>query len=350
MSKNTVFIIGAGASSEANLPFGDELMNEIAQLLDIRFDTFGYKVEHGDYQIVDALRYFIQQKDGTRSNIDPYQFKAWQIRDALPLAISIDNYIDEHRDDDKIALCCKLAIVRSILRAEQNSLLYFEEMKPNSQIDYDAISDTWYSHFFKLIKENCSKKDELEDRFKSITLIIFNYDRCIEHFMFNAIKQYYDTSEEEAAEIVNYLNIFHPYGSVGTLKWGNQKSYTKFGADLSPQQLFDISQKIKTFAEGTDPDLSEILKIREHMSTADRLVFMGFAFHKLNMRLIKPKNEKELKNIEPECYATTYNISSSDKRVIGDQINYLYGKLINTNMANKKCCTFFTEFWRSLSF
>lgn len=349
MSKNTVFIIGAGASSEANLPFGDELKIEISQLLDMRYDDFGTKLEHGDYLIVNALRNFIQRHDGKRGDINSYLFKAWHIRDALPLAISIDNFIDAHRDDDKIALCCKLAIVRSILQAEKNSLLYFEEQKTNPNIDFDSLTKTWYTPFFQLLTENCDK-NELKDRFKSIALIIFNYDRCIEHFMLNALKKYYDISEEKAAEIVNYLNIFHPYGSVGTLKWSDQKSYTKFGADLNPQQLLDISQKIKTFAEGTDPESSEILKIREHMSTANRLVFMGFAFHKLNMRLIKPENEKELKNIEPDCYATTYNISESDKKVISYQINYIYNKGIQSKMVNKKCGAFFTEFWRSLSF
>lgn len=349
MSKNTVFIIGAGASSEVNLPFGDELKNEITQLLDMRYDDFGTKLEHGDYPITQALRYFVQKQNSKIVDINPYLEKAWFIRDALPLAISIDNFIDAHRDDDKIALCCKLAIVRSILQAEKNSLLYFDEQKLNPNIDFDSLTETWYTPFFQLLTENCDK-NELKDRFKSITLIIFNYDRCIEHFMFNALKKYYDISEEKAAEIVNYLNIFHPYGSVGTLKWSDQKNYTKFGADLNAQQLFDISQKIKTFVEGTDPDSSEILKIREHMSIAERLVFLGFAFHKLNMQLIKPENEKELIKIEPDCYATTYNISESDKRVISSQISFIYNKIMKSKMVNKKCGAFFIEFWRSLSF
>ncbi len=39
----TVFVIGAGASKEANLPTGIELKDKISALLDIRFDWHDQK-------------------------------------------------------------------------------------------------------------------------------------------------------------------------------------------------------------------------------------------------------------------------------------------------------------------
>jgi len=347
MTKNTVFVIGAGASKEANLPTGYELKSKISKLLDIRFDFNNQK--SGDCIITDAMRIFVRSPEGHNGNINPYLHEAWHIRDALPQAISIDNFIDAHRDNDKIALSGKLAIVRSILDAERRSLLYFEKPRIDSNINFSRLEKTWYISFFQLLTENCQKND-LKERFKSITLIIFNYDRCIEHFVYNALQNYYKLSEAEAAEQVKNINIYHPYGDVGTLPWINQNGAMGFGAEPNSQKLLDLSQKIKTFTEGTDPKSSEILEIRKHMGVADRVVFLGFAFHKLNMQLITPEYVDDSNNSKVKCFATTYGISNSDKEVIDEQIKKLYRDEIGVSMANLLCGEFFTEYWRSLSF
>jgi hypothetical protein len=347
MTKNTVFIIGAGASKEVNLPTGFELKSKISKLLDIRFPD-GYQQTSGDNVITDAMRILARGSDGARGDINPYLHEAWHIRDALPQAISIDNFIDAHRDNDKIALCGKLAIVRSILDAEKRSLLYFEKSRIDSSINFSRLEKTWYIPFIQLLTENC-QKNELTKRFESITLIIFNYDRCIEHFIYYALQNYYRISGTEAAEIVKNINIYHPYGNVGTLPWMDQNGAMEFGVEPNANQLLDLSQKIKTFTEGTDPEASKILEIRKRMGVAQRLVFLGFAFHKLNMQLITPELLLSPTK-ETQCFATTSGISDSDKEVIDEQIKELYRGNIKVNMTNMYCGNIFAEYWRSLSF
>jgi len=347
MSGNTVFIIGAGASEEAKLPAGDALKTKIAKLLDIRFDEWGGKLEHGDRTILEALKKHARQNDV--SSLIKYLHAAHLIRDALPQAISIDNFIDAHPDNDLITLCGKLAIVRSILNAEKSSLLYFAKSSTDTNIKYSSLQSTWYIPFFQLLTENCSK-DNLEERFESITLIIFNYDRCIEHCIYYALQNYYNLPKEEAAKLIKIINIYHPYGDVGTLPWMNQNGAMKFGADTNYDQLLELSKKIKTFTEGTDTESSEILEIRKKMSMASRFVFLGFAFHKLNMQIIAPGQINDKSNSKVRCFATTYGISDNDKEIIEEQIKNLYHNEIRVNLANLKCCEFFIEFWRSLSF
>lgn len=347
MSTNTVFIIGAGASEEAKLPTGDKLKGQIAKLLDIRFDEWEVKLEqHGDRRILEALRIHARNQDEPTTK---YLSAALHIRDALPQAISIDNFIDAHRDDHKIALCCKLAIIRSILNAEKGSLLYFERSIKQPNINYNSLKATWYSPFFKLLTENCTK-DDLRERIKSITLIIFNYDRCIEHFIYYALQNYYGLTNIEAADLVNTIHIYHPYGDVGTLQGVARKGEIAFGVDPNAEKLLELSQKIKTFTESTDPESSEILKIREHMFKANKVVFLGFAFHKLNMQLITPVTSDDKVKSHVKCFATTYKISNNDKEIIEEQIKELYRSEIRVSLANLRCCEFFTEFWRSLSF
>jgi len=347
MSENTVFIIGAGASKEAKLRTGLELKGHIAQLLDIRYGPFGDKQEHGDYLIASALFEHVRQPNGRRGDINPYLHEAWHIRDALPQAISIDHFIDAHRDNNKIALCGKLAIVRAILDDEKNSLLYCEPLS-RSNIDFRLLEKTWYNPFFKLLTENCAKKD-IEERLKSITLIIFNYDRCVEHFIYHALQNYYRFSPEEVIELLKSITIYHPYGVVGTLPWIEQNGAMEFGAEPHPKQLLELSYQIKTFTEVTNPDSSEIFEIRNSMRLAHRVVFLGFAFHKLNMPLITPEHVDDISS-NVRCFATTHGISSSDKDLIYGQIVDLYHGRIEIGMADLTCCDFFTEYWRGLAF
>lgn len=348
MHKKTVFVIGAGASEEAKLPTGTDLKIIISELLNIQFE-FGFRQISGDRAIYDALDKHIKESGLQEYYLDQYVKEAWHIRDALPQALSIDNFIDSHKDNEKIALCGKLAIVKSILTAERKSLFHFDGQQRDLNSYYKSLEETWYIPFFQLLTENCSINN-LKERFQSITLIIFNYDRCVEHFMCDALQNYYRISQDEAAALVKCINIYHPYGCVGSLPWNGHDDSMEFGAAPSATKLLQLVQKIKTFTEGTDPKSSEISAIKQKMSLAHRLIFLGFAFHKLNMQLLEPENHKNIDTTQWKFYATTYGISESDKEVISEQISVLYKVKMNTKMANLTCKDFFTEFWRSLAF
>lgn len=342
-----VYVIGAGASKEANLPTGHELKGRIAKLLDIGFDYD--KQQGGDHLIVSALRTLVRTDGGRNGDVNSYLHEARHLCDALPQAISIDNFIDSQKGNGKIAICGKLGIVRSILEAEKNSILYFDKLGGNPGIIFSALENTWYLPFFQLLTENCGI-NELEERLKSIAVIIFNYDRCLEHFLFYAFQNYYRIPENEAADLIKSIGIYHPYGSVGSLPWSSGNGVMGFGAEPNGNQLLDLINQIKTFTEGTNPESSDIVAIKNHVSRAEKLVFIGFAFHKLNMNLIAPDNSESEGGKTLKCYATTYGISESDKEVVNDQINQLYNSDVDMRMASLECSKFFTEFWRSLAF
>jgi hypothetical protein len=350
MDRKTVFVIGAGASTEVNLPTGDNLKKIIAKLLDIRFPD-GYNQNSGDLAITEAFRILAREENSQKVDINPYLNEAWHIRDNMPNAISIDNFIDQQRNNEKIALCGKLAIVKSILDAESKSNLYFEPYQGNKTINYINLENTWYTNFFKLITENCTK-DELKPRFESITLIIFNYDRCVEHYLFHTLQKHYKINETLAAELVKCIHIYHPYGSVGFLPWWQPNDSMPFGQTPNAQQLLALTKKINTFTEGTDPNSSDIKDIKGHMAKASHLVFLGFAFHKLNMKLIEPAaNTTDGFNVV-RCYATAFEVSEDNREAIREKITHLYASRrdVGVKISDKKCGKFLSDFWLSLSF
>jgi len=402
MSKRTVFVIGAGASAEVGLPTGDELKENIANLMptfSYDYDEYNYSMRptSGDYTLIECF-----------NNNQKYYEAAKRIKESLILAASIDQFIHKNRYDnntskpnDILIRCAKLAIAKAILKAEKESKLYCEDInKANLSINFDDIKNTWYIPFFQLITGDCTA-NELEERFKLITLIIFNYDRCIEHFLFYALIEEYDISFDKALELIQKINIYHPYGKVGDILYPHNQFIeliltnidgenfhvsslqsiegTMFGEDEpTPEKLSRIANNIKTFTESTDDETSQAIK--KDILLAGRLIFLGFAFHELNMKIIniesynKPEKSDPLyvrqkklydeysktqsKLIRIEYYATTYKTSNSYKKIIRNRIKNICG--LASNMGNVDfpyielvdgtCSQFFENFSMSLSF
>jgi DUF1009 family protein len=163
---------------------------------------------------------------------------------------------------------------------------------------------------------------------------------------------YYRISEEESSRLLNSIEIYHPYGVVGSLPWQLADNTIGFGSIAVHIDLLSIAENIKTFSEGTDPESSDIFKIRNNLKQAKRIVFLGFAFHKLNMELLKPTDLTLVLGAEPviKCFATTFGISDSDKEVVSSLVSELFGEKIIINMANVACSDFFSEYWRGLAF
>lgn len=342
LSKSLVLIVGAGASKELDLPLGEELKHKISKSLDINYEY--RNVISGD-QLINKCFATLNQSH----NMAELLKAAHQIRDAMPLAISIDNFVDAHKANNKIEVCAKLAIVRNILEAERRSKLWFESSGQSNHLKHNMLGNTWLAPFFQILTENC-QLENLESRLSKIAIISFNYDRCIEHYLYDALQVYYQISKPQARDLVSKLEIHHPYGSTGGLPWSNSDTKIGFGQTPTDQELIDISNKIKTFTEGLD-EKTDISKIRQNIIHADKLVFIGFAFHKLNLEVLfdSPTEQTSTKNIR--VFATGKGISSDDAEMIKSEL-YQYGGL-NPNLikieCDKTCTELLNHFRRSIS-
>lgn len=347
-SKTLVLIVGAGASKEVNLPVGAELRTRIARALDIRYED-GYRRSSGDGVVEEGFRTLASSNQNSQ-NIDPYLYSSWRIRDAMPQAISIDNFIDSHRNDGRIAICGKLAITRCILLAEAESALFVNRQSRNPQIDFTAVENTWFNAFFQLLTENC-QESEIDQRLSQVAIVSFNYDRCIAHYLHGALQNYYGITSQRAAQALSNLRIFHPYGSVGQLPWQSQHDGVEYGSNVGGERLVKVSEGIRTFTEGIDPDYSKIVEIRRTLEHARKIAFLGFAFHRLNLRLLFPGLADGQQVLDRPTYATGYGISYSDGEEIRNELSAL-GAVSRDRFYLRNdltCAKLFREFWRSLS-
>jgi hypothetical protein len=150
--RRTLFVLGAGASVEVGLPLGSQLSNTIGTKLDIRFDFETTSVGDGDMNLFENIRAKFPRE------AREYQQAGWRIRDGIPLANSIDDFLDLHRDNERLVRYGKAAIVKSVLEAERGSKLFVEHLGQNS-LDLSSIGNTWFVKFMRLLSRGISREN-----------------------------------------------------------------------------------------------------------------------------------------------------------------------------------------------
>jgi hypothetical protein len=343
----TLLVIGAGASNEFNLPVGDKLRQRIGELLDVQTD--GLDMAKGDRTILQAYQLWSREQRQPNAAVEQLILTGHSIRDAMPLALSIDNYLDAHQGNESVELCGKLAIARAILEAERASSLFFDR-RERQGIEMRNVEQTWLVKLTKMLTEGCSAPD-LPGRLSEIELVIFNYDRCVEHFLPHALNTYYGMGIGNAERLVDGMNIFHPYGTIGLLPRASGKpDAVAYGADVTAEKLLEIINGIKTFAEGTNETESRITSLRTSVRTASRIVFLGFAFHRMNLDVIAPMPPVTgTRNIEL-CLGTGWMLSDSNQEHICRELERRMQPPERVELFPGKCAALLEQHSRALSF
>jgi len=319
--RKTLFVLGAGASKEVRLPIGAELTELISSALDLRWERNSSTLTRGSDEIYDAIRYHARTSSNFNCDVNEYIQACRQISSGMPQAISIDNYIHQHRDNPLIEFCGKLAIAHTILSAERASDLYLDPSKPGRKLE----------------------------RLADVAIVIFNYDRCFEQFLVESITNSYNLPFSEAVDIISQLSIYHPYGSVGTLPWWDgEKNSVPFGANLHAAKLIEITDDLKTFTEGVDASSSHIAAVREAARNANRTIFLGFAYHHLNMGLLY---NGDIDGASKTVFGTAFQTSKSNRDIITSLLEKLTGTKAERIYINDLCCSdLYKEYRLSFSF
>jgi hypothetical protein len=294
-NRQTLFILGAGASVEVGLPVGTGLAETIGKKMDIRFEFNNKHVGQGDidlfYQLTHQMQRYSQE----------YQAAGWRIRDGIVLAQSIDDFLDQHRNDPLINHYGKAAVVKSILEAERQSKLYCADLQTFRP---DNFTDSWFVKFMQMLSRGVAKENVC-DIFGRVSFIVFNYDRCLEHFLLNALQKAYGITLDEAKATLSGLRIFHPYGAIDqTIPFGAGRSdYVK------------LAEGIKTYTEQIG-DADVVAQMAADVRQAECIVFLGFAYHSQNMRLLRPNNPLPRLPV----FGTARGMSDADVEVVDIQI------------------------------
>src|SRR5215831_1698350 len=296
-NKPTVFIIGAGASAECGLPTGSQLKEQI------RSSAPMHAGEPSLYKIL----------QGCVSDVAPYMKAGRELSETLATFPSIDEALHWWRANPETVFLGKLAIAYHILVAERSSPL-----RPTLSMDVDVLSKTWFSSFLSIALSGL-EREQAERAFEKVTIINFNYDRSIEHYLYAALLSRAAVSVDTARRCIAGLRVIRPYGSIGKLEWQGQFG-VPFGADDASAKARQMADNIRTFTEQIE-DVTVLGEIREAFESAHLVIFLGFGFHQQNLELLKPQTHGTARPLVRAVLATTRGIDEKNNPMIADYLH-----------------------------
>lgn len=261
ISVDTVFVIGAGASSPYGYPTGEGLKNNICNL------------SAGTYQ------------GRVRNGADVASFVSSFRNSGIK---SIDKYLAINPDYSEIG---KIFILYNIFYAESKSRFGMDMLKENK--DYD-----WYTYLYNRMTESFDSPESISEFSNNkVSFITFNYDRSLEYFLYKSLSNTFkNANDNKIYEQINKINIHHVYGKIANMPWEengipfmnvykSNLSINFSGIELDYNQIkFDaIAENIRVINERSNSNIEEIRRlIRE----CKRIYFLGFSYADENLKAL----------------------------------------------------------------
>ncbi len=302
---DTTLIIGAGANREIEMPDGPELLSKIAG--GFEFERLTSEVKSRD--LVALAQLFERIAPELGMTYDELIAGATAIRDATLVSTNIDAILEQYGHDPAVQAAGKLAIVYYTLQAESKSTLAVE---PRAKDELPLRgTENWLFQLGQLIVKGVPRS-RAEECFEKLSIVCFNYDRAIEHYLPWVIMRAFGMSYEEACELVaGRLRIVHPYGVAGRLPWQDDEENGAVWGEENPDNIVALSRRIFTASQRASSRQFQSY-LRAEMSRGKRLGFLGFGFDPMNVAMLFD----ELEHDNPDMLISLVGIGETEQKAI----------------------------------
>jgi len=296
----TVFIIGAGASSEYGFPLGTELVKQAV-----------FHTRAAATALVKAL-----VSSGVSAD-DAGEFSV-RLRDSDPN--SIDTFLENNREE--YVRIGKAAIALVILLAEVNCL------KHRLLIE-KAPEDHWLKYIWNAVREACSAQTLQDNR---ISFVTFNYDRVLETYLDGVIQNAFNLELAEATVLREQaFPIVHLHGQVSNIGFG---AYPP--GELLNERLQEIASGIRVVHDSVPRDDPAFEKAFGMIRSAQMICCLGFGYHPTNVMRLRLE---ELKALTAQFCGSAYGMGAAQIQ----QAENILSLSINQTSGNLKCEAFLRE-------
>ncbi|MFU7528160.1 hypothetical protein [Qipengyuania sp. ASV99] len=302
---DTTLIIGAGANREIEMPDGPDLLSKIAG--GFEFERLDSEVKSRD--LVNFSILFQRVGDQLDLTYDELVAGAMAIRDATLVSTSIDAILEQYGHDRAVLAAGKLAIVYYTLQAESKSTMAIEP-RGAGELPLRG-TDNWLFQLGQLIVKGVPRA-KAEECFEKLSIVCFNYDRAIEHYLPWVVQRAFGMTYDEACELVaGRLRIVHPYGVAGRLSWQGDEEHGANWGDTDLDNIVALSKRIYTASQRSASRQFQSY-LRAEMSRGRRLGFLGFGFDPMNVAMLFDELEHE----NPDMLISLVDISATQQKAI----------------------------------
>jgi hypothetical protein len=268
--KKTVLILGAGASMPLDYPSGRGLLQEVVKKF-----AWDSAPDH-NHPLV-------------KVGFDPKEIH--QFRRALVHSgrQSVDAFLEHQPDFVEIG---KAAIALHLIRFEKPNALFDPSVKSENGVH-------WYPYLLDQIATDFERFGD-----NKLSIITFNYDRSLEHFLYTALCNSFPKKSDEICELLGTIPIIHVHGRLDPLP-----HEANDGRPYHYQLRSDYSGHVTRAAAGIkiiheikdiDNDLN-FARAHERIAQADFICFLGFGYHPSNIERLRLPKEKRVRIIGSGC-------------------------------------------------
>ncbi len=313
--KNTVLILGAGASCDFGYPTGAGLIERIKETIKKeKVYKNHYKKSLSIISEHSRITDLFYNQHSVLFNEDEDLRLLLKALEKVP-PCTIDSFL-KNNSSHKIG---KQMVAYQILK--------YEILNSNNGSLLPA--NNWHIFLADVISK-CNPQDILN----KLTIITFNYDHSLEYGLYHILKNsdYNDHDAQTFCEKFCKENIIHVYGKIRT---DTIDIYTKYGKlpliddnhndNIAKNTIRwilaeECAQRILVIREREQlPYTDHIKKARKSLQNADRIIILGFGFDNDNIDLLDLKNLKNLIETQKFVIQTT----PSNQKITKKHVNFL---------------------------
>lgn len=247
ITEPTVLILGAGASLDYGFPLGRGLRDLVCGITATEASSV---IEQAGYSIEELNEFVDTLKHSGFTSVD------WFLEDR-----------------PEFVLIGKAAIAAALIPFENPEKLFPPGAPPNH----------WYELLLNVLDRPLGAFPE-----NKLSVITFNYDRSIEHYMFTTLTTR-TGSEQRAIELMDKFEIVHVHGALGNLE-PLHPTGRLYQPMLDSDAIRVAADQLIIVGEASG-ETSEFERARSLLSNARRIVFLGFGYHSESVRRLGVFNE-----------------------------------------------------------
>jgi hypothetical protein len=125
----------------------------------------------------------------------------------------------------------------------------------------------------------------------NVSFITFNYDRSVDHFLFNSLRASYGRAPEECAQVMSGIPIIHLHGRLGYLPWQRAEEGRAYSTEVDWRSLEICTKEIKVVHENIEGERDrDFERARRLLQNAFRIYFLGFGYGAPNLERLQIGN------------------------------------------------------------
>ena len=274
----TVLVLGAGASIPYGFPSGQELLDDVIDLLAANVSDFmRSKLNSTEAEI----KVFLTELRGADTpSVDAFlQFRP--------------SFVDLGK------------------RAIANALIPYEERAEGD------LRGGWYQYLFERLAT-----DPSEFGSNQLTIITFNYDRSLEAYLFRGLQKRFGLDADVALGLLKTLPVHHVHGHLGSFD-PEADDYLPFGSGATTGAVQAAAKSLRIVHEELQ-ESGVIHKARTALARAHHVCYLGFGYHEPNLRRLAYSSK--LTDRAQSIYGTTLGMGVQEARDAEHYVQLYSGK------------------------